>query len=75
MIILGPYSDDFTHNSLCQKKYSALDNLLPCGSARRLWTSPTDDASCSSRASAVELTVTQSKRETFITGNEKTMQN
>ena len=57
------------------KKYSALENLFPCRSARRLWTSPTDDGSSSSRASAVESTVTQSKRETFVIGIEKIMQN
>ena len=38
---------------------------FPCRSARRLWTSPTDDNSSPSRASAVESTETQSKREAF----------
>ena len=47
------------------KKYSALENLFPCRSGRRLWTSPTDDNSSPRRASAVESTETQSKREAF----------
>ena len=38
---------------------------FPCRSARRLWTSPTDDNSSPSRASALESTETQSKREAF----------
>ena len=38
---------------------------FPCRSARRLWTSPTDDNSSPSRASEVESTETQSKREAF----------
>ena len=75
MVTLGPYSDDFTHNSLCPQKVLGAGKLFQCRSARRLWTSPTDDGSSSSRASAVESTVTQSKRETFVIGNEKIMQN
>ena len=48
------------------KKYSALENRFPCRSPRRLWTSPTDDnCSSRSRASAVESTETQRKREAF----------
>ena len=38
---------------------------FPCRSARRLWTSPTDGDSSPSRATGVESTETQSKREDF----------